>query len=542
MISNKIVNVVTHLRDRAAEDPAKIALIQGPFNAERSVTYGELWDHVGRIGGALARSGLKRGDRAIVMIPMSLELYAVLLGVLKIGAVSVFVDPWISLRRIAQFAAFAEPRAFLGIAKSHWLRLFESKLRGLPITVTTGKRWGPIPAGRTLAELLQNEHDPTIAETTADETALITFTSGSSGLPKGADRTHGLLLAQHEALQSEFPYQKSDIDMPMFPIFALNNLAAGRTSIIPEIDFRNIRGVDGAQLMLQIERHGVSTATASPPFFDRLAQAWSQSSKPPKSLRRILTGGAPVDDEQLRLWRATWPETKIQVVYGSTEAEPVAHLDAEERAAASAANTDPAPGYLIGTPTKSLRYRLIRIVQGAVQLADQGWSAWDVPIGEVGELIVSGAHVCRGYFRRDPNTDHNKIHEPDGTVWHRMGDTAYADRMGRLWLVGRVHSTIQRAGRQHHAQRIERIARDCDQKLLQVAAVGVPDVELGERIVLVVRPAIDQVLLRARLAQANEIVDQIIAVENELPVDPRHNSKIDYTILRDQILSKSSPY
>jgi acyl-CoA synthetase (AMP-forming)/AMP-acid ligase II len=535
----RTVNVVTHLRDRAVEHPERLALVQGLPGQERSLTYGELWDQVGRIGSSLAQLGLQRGDRAIVMIPMSLELYAVLLGVLKIGAVAVFVDPWISVRRIAQFAAFAEPTAFLGVAKSHWLRLFEAKLRRLPITVTTGRRYFRIPARSTLTELLQGLHDSTIAATTADETALITFTSGSSGLPKGADRTHGLLLAQHEALQAEFPYQETDIDMPMFPIFALNNLAAGRTSVIPEIDFRNVRGVDGGQLLEQIRKHDVKTATASPPLFDRLAEAWPHVKSAIPVLRRILTGGAPVNDEQLRVWRKTWPETEIQVVYGSTEAEPVAHLTAEARAAVTAANNDPAPGYLIGTPTNSLRTRLIRIVKGPVQLDEQGWTAYDVARGEVGELIVSGAHVCRGYFRRDSKSDENKIHEPDGTVWHRMGDTAYADEAGRLWLVGRVHSTIDRAGRQHHAQRIERIARDCDAQLEQVAAVGIPDPALGERIVLVARPTIDEATFRARLAAADEMVDEILVTATPLPVDPRHNSKIDYPALRAKILSKT---
>lgn len=538
-VSANTVNVVTHLSERALKHPTRPALVEGLPGDERMVTYGELWDQVGRIGGSLARLGLRRGDRAIVMIPMSLELYAVLLGVLKIGAVAVFVDPWISLRRIAQFAAFPEPTAFIGVAKSHWLRLFEAKLRRLPITVTTGRRCFCIPARQTLSELLKGAHDPAIAETTADETALITFTSGSSGLPKGADRTHGLLLAQHEALQTEFVYQDSDIDMPMFPIFALNNLAAGRTSIVPKIDFRNVRGVDGSQLIAQIKKHGVTTATASPPFFDRLAEAWPNESSPPAALRRILTGGAPVNDEQLRIWRATWPDTEIQVVYGSTEAEPVAHLTAEERAATIAANHEPAPGYLIGTPTASLRTRLIRIVKGPVRLDDRGWSAWDVPRGEVGELIVSGAHVCRGYFRRDSKSDENKIHEPNGTIWHRMGDTAYADEAGRLWLVGRVHSTIERAGRQHHAQRIERIARDSDARLKQVAAVGLPDPILGERIVLVARPTIEEAAFRARLAVANELVDDILVTVKALPVDPRHNSKIDYPVLRERILSKS---
>ena len=268
-------NVLALLRDVAARVPDRAALVmEDAGGRESSITFSGLWERVDRVSAGLRRRGLQAGDRAIVMIPMSIDLYAALLGLLKMGAVAVFVDPWIGARQIAAFAAFAEPRAFLGIPKSHVLRLLDRRLRRIPITVTTGGRLGPLPARHTLAALEQEAGDGIIHPAAADDSALITFTSGSSGEPKGANRTHGFLLAQHRALAAEFPAQDGEVDMPMFPVFALNNLAVGVTSVVPAMDFRRVESRSTPRRVLrQMKTHGVTTCTASPPFFDRLAEA-----------------------------------------------------------------------------------------------------------------------------------------------------------------------------------------------------------------------------------------------------------------------------
>jgi acyl-CoA synthetase (AMP-forming)/AMP-acid ligase II len=259
--------------------------------------------------------------------------------------------------------------------------------------------------------------------------------------------------------------------------------------------------------------------------------------RPPPRLRRILTGGAPVSDSQLRRWRRVFPDTEIVVVYGSTEAEPVAHLPAEERLAAGRSG---GPGVCAGPLSDRLKSRIVRIERGPIDLtalAAGGWPAWELPPGAIGELVVSGEHVCRGYFRAPEADRANKIVEPSGRVWHRMGDTGYLDDRGRFWLVGRVHTTILRRGEPVHALPVEQAARGDDPRVRRVAAVGLADPELGERVVVVVEAAAGEAeavrdAVAGRLAAAGHPVDELLVTGRPLPLDPRHRSKVDVGRLR----------
>ena len=208
--------------------------------------------------------------------------------------------------------------------------------------------------------------------------------------------------------------------MTMFPVFALNNLAAGVPSVVPAMDFRRVDRVDAARVLAQMRRHDVTTCTASPPFFDRLAAEVERRPVDRPALRRLLTGGAPVSDAQLRTWRLAFPETEILVAYGSTEAEPVAHLTAEERLAATNPARPLAPGYCAGRPIDRIRAKVARIEAGPIELGAEGWAAWELPAGEIGELIVSGDHVCRDYYRNPRAVEREQDRGrrgPSGTAW-----------------------------------------------------------------------------------------------------------------------------
>lgn len=527
----EIHNVGRLLAEVAKQTPDKLALVLPERMKIPPISFGELWERAGRVAVALQQAGTKTGDRVIVMVPMSIDLYVVLLGIIRLGCVAVFVDPWMPLARIAKFANYAAPTAFVGIPKSHWIRWLQPTLRRLPITVSTGANWGGWIARYRLPDLLRTTTaTDLLAPVRPTDPALITFTSGSSGEPKGANRTHQFLLAQHRALAQEFPYQRTDVDLPMFPVFALNNLVSGVTSIVPDMDFRRVAAVCGSTIYQQMLRHGVTTCTASPPLLDRLAHTGLTKDLP---LRRILTGGAPISDEQLERWHAAFPNAKIVVAYGSTEAEPVADIDSNERLQLA----HPRHGFCMGRPISAIETRIVPIQPGAI--TESHWEKQCLDVGLIGELLVSGEHVCRDYYRNESATRENKLYDQEQRLWHRMGDTGYFDAEGRFWLVGRVHSSIKRAGQWLHPQLIEQRVIEQLPYVQQVAAVGYPDVELGQGLGLlaVAAPGLVEVAqIEAILAAADWPCDRCLIVQEPLPVDPRHNSKIDYDQARKLLL------
>lgn len=488
------------------------------------VSFAELRRRVERCAGGLRRVGIGEGARAVFMLPMSTDLYVAVLGCLTAGGVAVFVDPWVSLRRIVALAAAARAQAFVGSPKAHLLRLLSPELRRIPITVTTGAVARPFARHRLDAL----DGDGSVAAVAPDDSALITFTTGSSGIAKGVNRTHAILRAQHEIIREEFPARPADVDLTTFPVFALSNLAAGITTVIPPVDLRRVADASASRVLDAMGGCGVTTMAASPPLFDVLAAyIRTQGAAVAPAPRRIVTGGAPVRDDQLRRWREAWPRTEIVVAYGSSEAEPVASIGADERLS----QRDAGQGYCVGRPVHAVRAAVVPITKGPLM------TLADAPQAQaVGELLVAGPHVCRDYVGDDRAFAENKVRDPAGVVWHRMGDTGYFDGEGRFWIVGRVHSTIQRDGVVVHPQIVERAARGDDDRIRGVAAVGVPDGVLGERLVVVVESDSQDVApgVRSRIGEAKLApLDALVVTRRPLPVDPRHHSKIDYQRLRE---------
>ena len=584
------VSVVELFRDVAQRRRSTVAFHDG----DESITYGELWERICRFSTGLRARGFGPEGRAIVMVPMSIDLYVVLLGALKTGGIALFLDPWVGLRQLLALARFSSPTAFVGTAKSHLLRWFDGGLRGIPLTVS---RHPSLLARESLRSIESSEASEEIWPSKREDTALVTFTTGSSGTPKGVRRTHGILAAQHRALAKEFPAIEGDVDLCSFPVFALNNLALGVTTVIPPVDLKRIDRADPRAVIDAMRRHGVTTATASPPLFDAIAAAVSEATtRIPRStlgmtrsplamnfspgerlerdchpersegspeetralqdeilrfaqddrraqndtgvsndslrLRRMLSGGAPVDDSQLRKWRAAFHHTEIEIVYGSTEAEPVAHLSAEERFELA-----DSPGYPAGSIASSVRAAIVGISSTPLDGSTvEQWQRLLLPDGEIGELIVTGEHVCRDYERNPEAVRENKIRDPEGNVWHRMGDTGWLDGERRFHLAGRVHSTIFRDGSAIHPQIVEKLGRKEDERIRRIAATGVPHVERGERLVVVIESDADlRDEVTARLKAGGIIADAVLTTRAPMPVDPRHNSKIDYARLREMI-------
>jgi acyl-CoA synthetase (AMP-forming)/AMP-acid ligase II/pimeloyl-ACP methyl ester carboxylesterase len=498
---------------------------------------------VGRIAAGLKEAGLKKGDNVIIFIPMSLYLYAAMFAVQKIGAVAVFLDSWARRDQMGVAVEVVSPKMIISVEKAFdYLENVEA-IQKIPLKVVAGPHEKKYT--KTLEELMLTDDYAEAEPVESEHTALITFTTGSSGTPKGADRTHRFLAAQHYALNRHLPYHEGDADLPAFPIFSLNNLAAGVKTVIPAFDVGSPSEDDAIILLKQFKETNTTATTLSPSLLRALYNYCLKEGITLENIKRVVTGGAPVSNDDVRSMKKVAPKAEILVLYGSTEVEPMAHIEAEEMLAEESKGTDEryvADGVNVGKFDSGLEVKYIKIHHDPIEItSDEQWQEFEVPSGQVGEIIVSGEHVCEKYYNNEEATKKTKIKDNKGRVWHRTGDLGRCDQDGNLWLVGRVHNAINRAGAYQFPVRAEFVLKKSDM-VKKAAYLGIPDQELGEKTVAVfsLKEEFENQKEKAEsevkdLLNYNKIVfDKIICVE-DIPMDPRHHSKVEYGILRKSL-------
>jgi len=525
------------------------ALLYPDGKAFAQLSYGELAERVARAAAALGNLGVQRGDRVSVLVPMSPDLYVVLLAIVSIGAVAVFVEPASTPREIARVARVTRPKAFVGIAKAHALRALFRDIARAPIQVLVGSPAVARAMGaRALSDLEAAERGSALPqlEVDPDEPALLTFSSGSTGTPKGATRSHAFLAAQHAAIERLLvrPDDFEDVHMSAFAIVLLSALASGMTAVIPPLGRGGVSDVSGAALTDAIDRHQITAISGSPAFLAPIFTAADHRDRPLTSVRRVVSGGAPVPislcetaDERLL------PSGTFLVVYGSTEAEPIATIEASEVRRETAASTRDGAGLCVGIRDDHVQLRLLRPDSGPLAIGPGGMDALCVAPGEVGEIAVAGDHVNRHYYRNKAAELATKIAAGGGEIWHRTGDAGYVDDRGRLWLVGRVADIVRRGEALYHPAAVEALAQGV--AFVDRAAL-IEDGRGGT--LLVVQPRRPwsarehlQFFRLTRRARARELRDRLeragviadeIRFAARLPVDPRHRAKLDYPAIR----------
>lgn len=515
-------NLAGLLDEKAVLHPDRDALIEWRRGRVQRATFNELAAHVGAAASGLLDRGIGPGDRVLLFVPMSIPLYVSLLACLRVGATAVFLDAWSSRERLDAAVAAACPKAFIGSPRAQLLRVVSGALRRIPVTLTVGPS---LPDIRKQARIMVPAEP-----VGADHPALVTFTTGSTGKPKGAARSHGFLWAQHEALAAYLRPSEGDVDMPALPIFVLNNLALGTPSVLPDFDPRRPSDIDPARIYRQIREEGVTTSSGSPAFYQRLA-SWCAARGDRLPLRALFTGGAPVLPPLARLLRET-VDGEAHVVYGSTEAEPVAGIEVGAMLEAMA-HSGPLSGICVGHPVPEIRLRVLRPCDEPIEPGEEGLHAWDVPPGETGEIVVIGRHVLSGYLN-DPEAERaTKIREGP-IVWHRTGDAGRLDPKGHLWLMGRVRERVLREGKVWWSLPAELRALEAP-GVTHAAYLGHPDPELGQRAVLCVEtargrlsPAAREELIRTLAPQPVDELRPLLRI----PRDPRHASKTDMEGLR----------
>lgn len=518
------MNIAARLAERAAQHPDQPAIVDVAGGRPRTTTYAALDAAVARGAALLAAQGCRPGDAVIVLHRMSAELYIALIAAFRLGLVAVVPD--VSADR-TQVAAALQPvplAGFIGGWKAHLLRLKHPVLRRVRWAITLdGWIPGATPWATARVDLAAA---PPVVDLPADAPALITFTSGSTGVPKVAVRTHGFLLAQHDVLERSLHLTAGEIDLSTLPIFVLANLASGVTSVIPDADLRLPGQVDAAPIVAQLTRHGATRTAASPGLLGRLV-AHAEATGQPLPFTTVHVGGAPVFPPFLdRIARAA-PAARVVSVYGSTEAEPIAEIDRADISDADRVAMQAGRGLVAGPPVPEISLRVLAEPWSAAPvgaLTEAAFEARCAAAGAPGEIVVSGAHVLPGYLH-GRGDDETKF-RVDGVVWHRTGDAGYVDERGRVWLLGRCSARVHDALGTVYPFSVECGAVHCG----GVARAAFTTFE-GRRLLLVEAEAghtpdlggIGRALAWAQLAEMRQYPT--------IPVDRRHNAKVDYTAL-----------
>lgn len=442
MKESEIVNISAHLPEMARRQPDTRAIIFP--KGKRSMTFRELNTLSDRIARGLIANGICRGVRTVLMVTPSPEFFALTFALFKVGAVPVLIDPGLGIKNLKKCLAEAEPHAFIGIPKAHLARtLFGWGKDTLRTLVTVGPRiyWD----GTTLTRILDENRDEAPfdpAPTQAEDVAAILFTSGSTGIPKGAVYSHGNFAAQVKALQEVYGIEPGEIDLPTFPLFALFAPALGMTAVIPEMDFTRPGSVNPRRIVDAIKSYGVTTMFGSPALINRVGRYGVAHDVKLPTLRRAISAGAPVAASVLeRFTRLLEPGVQVFTPYGATEALPVCSIGSAEILETTRHITDAGGGVCVGRPVPGIRLEVIEI-------SDDPILSWHetlrVPTGKIGEIVVQGEQVTRGYYNR-PESDHlSKIADPDNeSFFHRMGDLGGLDEEGRIWFCGRKSHRVE---------------------------------------------------------------------------------------------------
>jgi acyl-CoA synthetase (AMP-forming)/AMP-acid ligase II len=497
------LNIASLFIKSAEKYPDKIAVA----GKDKTARFGDLAEAVKQAAAYYRSKGIGKGDRVLVFVPMSTDLYRITLALFYCGATVVFLDEWVSVKRLEACCEIADCKAFIGGWKVHLLAIFSKELRKIPTKLGLSSK----------TSRFMNEP----AATEADDTALITFTTGSTGRPKAAKRTHGYLMEQFKALTEVLDPSPEDVDITSLPIVLLLNLGIGCTSVIGDFKAAKPWKFRPDNIIRLMEEYRINRMTVSPFFLRKLSEYVLTNHIDTGQLKKIFTGGAAVFPSEAMLFCKAFPGTDTHIVYGSTEAEPISLISA-----ATLADADEQEYLPVGVHYRNTSVRIIPVTDEAVLVGSgEDFDRIILKQGEVGEIIVAGPHVLKEYFNSEEAFRQNKIIFGN-EVWHRTGDAGRLDAEGKLELAGRCSQIIQHKGQLIYPFLFEKFCTSLEG--VQAGAV----LKIQDRLIAAIelKKKTEAASVKRRVLDSGFPVDEVIFIKT-LPRDPRHFSKTDYAIL-----------
>jgi len=391
LICIEMPNFAAHILQSLTRNSQK-ELLRWPINGQLAVFTGEsLLHEINSLRSAIRTLKLPTQSPCLLLQSPSPELLAAMVALMAEGHTVVLPPAGAGLAFLRMFRRSHANGRVLLLPGANW------KLRWLlPLLGMRIERLGPAMQSRQSPANL----GPAL-ELPTDAIALISHSSGSTGAPKSIQRSHALLLAQHQCISAVFPVFEGQKDLSLFPNVLLHQLAVGCCSVVPNMPNWQLKRLMPKQLMQQMAEEQVNSLTANPYFFEKLLKEAEAQTFP--LLQAVGIGGAPVSEKLLEAVQVLFPNAKVYVIYGATEAEPIAVRLYEGFSAIFG-------GYAVGKPVAGLELRL----HHPQSLLVAGNSV------EAGEIEVKGKHVL-------------------GAVnsWHATGDYGYLQD-GQLYLSGRA--------------------------------------------------------------------------------------------------------
>ena len=444
---NEAMNVAELLRAAARERGSKTALAYGGTSVEARMTFAELDGEADRVARGLRARGVARGDRVAIAMPNVAHFPVAYYGILRAGAVAVPLNVMLTEQEMSGILGDADPKVVLGAGGAVDLARRAATLTRGSLEVLDVDGWDD-----ELGSVGEGFDDVTVAD---DDLAVLAYTSGTTGGPKGAMLSHGNLLANLEQ-QSQIPEDRVTSDdvllltLPLFHIFGLNVplgllVRNGATGVLLE-------RFEPVASLREIEREKVTILFGAPPMYLAWVSTPGADQYDLSSVRLAISGAAPLPVEVLGAFREMFG-VEVDEGYGLTETAP------------TLTSNRMMPKPRAGSVGKELPGVELRIVDDAGR---------DVEIGDTGEIVVRGPNVFKGYWEQPEETQ--RVFTDD---WFHTGDIAVRDEEGYIYLVDRKRDLVIVSGFNVFPSEVE--AALIQNPLVKDAAViGVPHEYRGE--------------------------------------------------------------
>jgi long-chain acyl-CoA synthetase len=438
-------NLATILTDSAAEHGDRTAFKLD----DAALTYSVLDNSSARIAALLKARGLEPGDRVGLMLPNVPYFPAIYYGILRAGGVVVPMNVLLRGREVRFYLSDSGAKLLFA-----WHDFGEAAEAGAS---EAGAEVILVQPGAFEQLVIEHQPDSEMADRSAGDTAVILYTSGTTGTPKGAELTHSNLRRNCTVTQTtlgEFSHQ--DVLLGALPLFhSFGQTCTMNSAVAIGACVTMLPRFDPDKALQIIERDRVTVFQGVPTMYNAMLHADAADSVDASCLRLCMSGGAAIPVELIRGFEDKFG-CAILEGYGLSETSPVASFNHPDRVRK--------PGS-IGTPIEGVE----------MQVWDDDGN--EVPQGEVGEIVIRGHNVMKGYWER-PEASEEAI-DDDG--WFRTGDMAKVDEDGYFFIVDRKKDLIIRGGYNVYPREVEEVLYE-HPAIQEAAVVGVPDDSLGEEV------------------------------------------------------------